>query len=113
MALNSDIEAMFYQVLVPKEDCDCMRYYWWKDGDLSNDPVVYRMKVHVFGAVSSPACSNCALRSTAIGKNEEYGEEITECLSKYFYVDDFLRSVTTDARAIHMAKQVASQLLKT
>ena len=90
MALNSDIEAMFYQVLVPKEDCDCMRYYWWKDGDLSKDPVVYRMKVYVFGAVSSPACSNNALRSTAIGKNEEYGEEITECLSKYFYVDDFL-----------------------
>ena len=106
VALNSDIEAMFYQVLVPKEDCDCMRYYWWKDGDLSKDPIVYRMKVHVFGAVSSPACSNYALRSTAIGKNEEYGEEITECLSKYFYVDDFLRSVTTDARAIHMAKQV-------
>ena len=104
VALSADIEAMFYQVQVPKEDRDCMRYFWWPDGDLSKDPRVYRKTVHVFGAVSSPACSSYALQCTADGKEDQFTEEVLECLRKHFYVDDFLKSVLTDVQAIHLSK---------
>ena len=55
----------------------------------------YRMMVHPFGAVSSPSCSNFALRTTA----NENGSEVAQTLRRNFYVDDCLRSVSTEAKA--------------
>ena len=62
VALMSDIEGMFSQVLVPKEDRDLLRLLWWDGGDTQKPLTEYRMKVHVFGAVSSPSCANYALK---------------------------------------------------
>ena len=28
----ADVEQMFYQVLVPVEDCNFLRYLWWPGG---------------------------------------------------------------------------------
>ena len=53
------------------------------------------MCVHVFGGVSSPNCSNYALRETASDNQEEYGNNAAETLKKNFYVDDLLKSVNT------------------
>jgi hypothetical protein len=50
IALIADIESMFYQVRVAKQGTDCFRFLWWPDGDLSLSPLVYRMRVHLFGA---------------------------------------------------------------
>ena len=52
----ADIESMCYQGKVSKDDCDCLRFYWWLDGDVNSRPKVFRMLVHIFGAVSSPSC---------------------------------------------------------
>ena len=106
VALSADIEAMFYQVHVPVKDRDCMRFLWWKDGDLSKQPTLYRMTVHVFGAVSSPACSNVALRSCGVGHEEDFRSEVLDCLKKNFYVDDFLKSVCRDAYAIELTNDI-------
>lgn len=38
IALMSDIEAMFHQVRVRPSDCDALRFLWWPDGNLDNDP---------------------------------------------------------------------------
>ena len=40
------------------------------------------MCVHVFGGVSSPSCSNYALRKTASDNQEEYGNDAAETLRK-------------------------------
>ncbi|XP_077865856.1 uncharacterized protein LOC144352901, partial [Saccoglossus kowalevskii] len=40
VAVMADIEAMFHQVKVPEDDMDCLRFYWWPDGDLSRNPEV-------------------------------------------------------------------------
>jgi hypothetical protein len=48
-----DLEAMFYQVMVNVNDRNFLRFLWWKDGDLDNEPIVYRMTAHLFGATSS------------------------------------------------------------
>lgn len=63
--MMGDIQAMFHQVKVSKQDVDFLRFLWWTGGDISHNPHEYRMIVHLFGAVSSPSCANYALRRTA------------------------------------------------
>lgn len=58
------------------------------------------MRVHPFGAVSLPSCSNYALHFTANEAKREYGSEVAEVLRRNFYVDDCLRSVGTEGKAI-------------
>ena len=48
----ADTEAMFYQVFVPEEQRDFLRFLWWPNGDLTAQIEEYRMTVHLFGAVS-------------------------------------------------------------
>ena len=56
-AVTADIEAMFYQVRVAPSDQDAQRFYWWPKGKSDSIPEIYRMKVHLFGAKSSPSCT--------------------------------------------------------
>ena len=56
VALVADIESMFHQVYVAPRDRDCLRFLWWPGGDISKDPVIYRMRVHLFSATSPPSC---------------------------------------------------------
>ena len=51
VAVMADIESMFYQVLVDPADIDCLRFLWWPRGDMSKNPVVCRMHMHLFGAI--------------------------------------------------------------
>lgn len=60
-----DIQAMFYQVKVAEEERDFPRFLWWPEGDLSKELAIYRMAVHMFGAVSSPSCASYMLRRSA------------------------------------------------
>jgi hypothetical protein len=76
IAMMADIESMFYRVRVQKEDCDMLRYLWWPNGNLNEEPVDYRMLVHIFGSLSSPSCANFALRKTALNSSQKYGEEV-------------------------------------
>ncbi|CAC5358792.1 unnamed protein product [Mytilus coruscus] len=62
VAILGDIEAMFHQVKVPPLDRDCLRFFWWPNGNFENEPEHYRMTVHLFGATSSPSCCNYALK---------------------------------------------------
>lgn len=61
IAIMCDIERMFHQFHVAKEHQDYLRFLWWDDGNLDSKPSVYRIKVHLFGAASSPGCSNFGL----------------------------------------------------
>ena len=65
IAIVGDIEAMFHQVKVQRSDQDYLRFFWWPDGRFTEPPEVYRMTVHLFGAVSSPTCCMLALQLTA------------------------------------------------
>ena len=86
-----DIESMFYQVRIPEDQRDFVRYLWWPNGDLSQG---------LFGAVSSPTCSNFNLRRAADDCEEEIGIESADVLRRNFYVDDCLRSDKTGDIAI-------------
>jgi len=98
-ALMGNVEAMFYQVVVPIEQRDFLRFLWWPNGELNAQLVEYRMTVHSFGAVPSPRCSNYALRKTADDNEEEHGSAVASTMRRNFYVDECLRSVSTETKA--------------
>ena len=104
IAVMADVEKMFYQVKVTKPDQNYLRFLWWPDSDLTKEPVDYCMTVHLFGGASSPGCSNFALKRTADDHEEEFGSDIADTLRRNFYVDDMLKSVPTEERAIEVVQ---------
>ena len=101
-----DIESMFCQVHVPKAQQRFLRFWWWPDGDLTKGLQMYQMKVHVFGATSSPSCANFALRKTADENVELCGHAAAETLKKNFYVDDMLKSTDSVSSATQLIREV-------
>jgi len=110
VAVMSNIEATFHQVRVTPDDRDVLRFLWWPDGNLDKPPGTYRMTVHLFGGVWSPSCATYALCRTAKDHEGEFSSVITSSVSDSFYVDDFLRSLSTADRA--MLKQLCELLSK-
>lgn len=72
IAIMCDIEKMFHQFHVAR-DQDYLRFLWWDGGDLDCKPSVYRMRVQLFGAASSPGCSNFGLKHLALQTLQRQG----------------------------------------
>lgn len=72
VGLMADIESIFHQVKVPREDADLLRFLWWLNGDWDPDLVDLRILVHLFGTTYSTSCANFALRKC----EEDYDEHI-------------------------------------
>ncbi|KAL9982155.1 hypothetical protein ACROYT_G010965 [Oculina patagonica] len=68
------------------------------------------MQVHIFGATSSPCCSNKALRQTADDNEEKYGTQAAETVRHNFYVDDLLKSTATVDEAADLAVKLTAML---
>ncbi|XP_074649001.1 uncharacterized protein LOC141904318 [Tubulanus polymorphus] len=107
IAIKADITKMFYQIHVPPEDRNLLRFLWWKDGDMKTDPLIYRLTVHPFGAKSSPSCANYALHQTAYD-NTDLAESVRQCVLRNFYVDDFIKSVKTESEALDLVAGVSN-----
>ena len=106
VAFMADVRAMFYQVRVPESDRDLLRFLWWPDGDVSMEPKDYRMNVHIFGAASSPSCSNFALKRTAKDNQDDFSEEALATVRRNFYVDDCLRSLPSVEEAQSLSAEL-------
>ena len=61
------------------------------------------MTVHLFGAASSPSCANFALRRVAEDHKTEFDVETIRTVKRNFYVDDCVKSVGSNEKAIRMA----------
>lgn len=110
IAIVCDIEQMFLQFKVKPEHRDYLRFLWFEDcGDLSAEPVEYRMNVHLFGAASSPGCANFGLKRIADDNESEFGLAAANFIRKDFYVDDGLKSVASCNEAVELVK--ASQAM--
>ncbi|XP_067048469.1 uncharacterized protein [Acropora muricata] len=109
VVLVADIEQMFHQVRVPAEDCDALRFLWWS-GDLNDETAEYQMLVHVFGATTSPCCSNKALRQAADDNEYKCGSEAAETVPRNFYVNHLLKSVQTTDQANALAVKLTAML---
>ncbi|XP_076054493.1 uncharacterized protein LOC143033184 [Oratosquilla oratoria] len=91
-ACASDIETMYYQVKVPEDDRDCLRFLWWKDGHIGSDIVKLRMTSHPFGASCSPSIANYALKRVVQDHGSQFHKSVSEIVLNNFYVDDLLVS---------------------
>ena len=112
VALMADIESMFHQVHVSPNDCDALRFLWWPNSDLNSEPEEYQMMVHLFGATSSPSCANFGLRRTAEDNQQEFSEEAVNTIKHNFYVDNCLKSVPSENKAIGLANELCQLLSK-
>lgn len=87
--VSMDIEKMFLQVGVRKEDQALFRYLWRRPGSAS-PPWTYQMMVEIFGASSSPTSCTYVLRRTA-EDNPEFSD-VADKVTENFYVDNYLDS---------------------
>ena len=54
------------------------------------------MTAYVFGGISSSSCSNYALKKTEADNIKKYGEDVSSILRRTFYVDDMLKSFSSE-----------------
>ena len=99
---TADFEATFHKVKVLPNDADALRFLWWS-GSLSDPPDEYQMLVLIFGATSLPCCANKAVHQTADDNEDQFDPEVTSTVCRNFYVDDVLKSVLNEERAIWLA----------
>ena len=109
VAVMADIQEMFYQVRVPECDRSFLRFLWWPIGEFSRGLIEYQMTVHLFGAVSSPACSNFALRKTADDNAQHFSCDVVNTIKRNFYVD-CLKSLPSVKDAIAHVRELCSLL---
>ena len=102
VALIADIEAMFHQVRVDSRDVDALRFLWFHNGDLTQEPEELQMMVHLFGGVWSPSCSAFALKRTADDNKLKFDSDVINTVKHNFYVDDLLKSVKSCEEATRM-----------
>ncbi len=62
------------------------------------------LTVHLFGAKSSPACVNFALKRLANEYEGKFGKGASDFLRRHLYVDDSLRSVASAGTAVKLFK---------
>ena len=100
----ANIEKLYFQICVAEKYRNFFRFLCWKDGDFWKEPIDHKMRTHVFGGVSSGACSNYALKRTAKENEKKYWMETARTLIENFYADDLLKSVNSEDDAIKLIK---------
>ena len=96
------MKGMFHQFFIDERHRNLLRFFWWEHGDIKNPPKELRMKVHLFGAASSPGCANLALKRTADDGEDEFGSDAANFIRRDFYVDDGLKSVESVSATINL-----------
>ncbi|XP_026124742.1 uncharacterized protein LOC113106917 [Carassius auratus] len=110
IAVMCDIEKMFNRFHVIREDQDYLRFLWWLNGDLNTEPGEYRMKVHLFGASSSPGCANYGLKYLA--SIERKYPLAASFIINNFYIDDSLISLESVELAIRLVEEAQARCAK-
>lgn len=105
-AVMCDVEKMFHRFHVSKEDRDYLRFLWWEGGDME-----YRMRVHLFGAASSPGCANYGMKYLANQNEREY-PLAADFIRNNFYVDDGIVSLESVNTAIKLVKEAQAVCAK-
>ena len=97
VALTCDVKGMFHQFFVDEEYRDLLRFFWWDQGDLKKKSDEYHIKVHLFGAASSPGCANYGFKKAADDGEKEFGTSA--------YVHNGLKSVKDVNTAIDLIQK--------
>ena len=103
-AIQSDIRAMYFQVIIPPEQRDMLRFLWFDDdGNL----IHLRHCRHIFGGIWCSSSSQFVLRKSI---EKETNPIIRNAVLDSFYVDDFLRSVDSISELEVLATELPATL---
>ena len=97
---------MYYQVRVPEYQQSFIKFLWWENHNIEEEPSDFAMCAGVFGGVSSASCSNYTLKRTTTDNADQYVQEVAEVVRSNFYVDDLLKSVDDPKTAVILVKNV-------
>lgn len=104
VAICSDIQEMFHQILIRKEDKSALLFLW-RDGSHEQMKTMVT-DVAIFGATCSPAHLQFIKNMNATENETEYPKAADAIRNKH-YVDDYLDSLDTEDEAVNMAINVA------
>ena len=88
VAYCADVEAMHYQILIPPNERDALRFLWFDSAGLVQE---LRMTRHLFGGIWCASSATYALRKS-IQNVAQISDTASDIISRSFYVDDCLRS---------------------
>ena len=103
---------MFGAFKVPRDQVDYLRFFWFSNNDPNRELTEYRALYHIFGASSSPAVANFALKYTTFTDEAKNYPNALEMIRNCFYVDDSVFSVNNVPEAIKMLKEAKELLSK-
>ncbi|XP_076246260.1 uncharacterized protein LOC143186468 [Calliopsis andreniformis] len=107
IVISADIEKMYRQVRVRKEDGRYQRILW---RDSEDEPIkVYELNTVTYGTASASFLATRALRQ--VGEDHKTSlPSVGEIISRDFYVDDLLTGFETPEQAIEIAQSLDSVL---
>ena len=112
VAVICDIQQMFFQFYVAENHRDYLRFLWFKNNDIDQEVVSYRMRSHIFGASSSPSVSNYCLKQIATDFGHLFDSRAEEFVKRSFYVDDGLISLPSEDELVKVVKDTQALLKK-
>ena len=109
-ALISDIKKLYYQCVVRPSDQDFLRFLWYRDNDINQPIVEYKMTRLSFGLLPVQSASLYCL-DRAIENNATNASPVTVLTAlRYFYVGDGLFIFTSEAELIAFFKEIVPLL---
>ncbi|KAG1936295.1 hypothetical protein F2P79_018645 [Pimephales promelas] len=110
VAICSDVKGMFHQIRLLDEDKPFLRFLW-RHGKMSEPAVVHQWQVLPFGTACSPCCATYALQTHA-KLDLEATDEVRQTVERSFYVDNCLKSVSTETQAVQLLNRLQSHLME-
>ena len=110
IGLTCDIEHMFYNFYLDDSHKDYLRFFWPADNNPENDLEMYRARVHIFGASSSPAVASYGLRYAAENSSMADAQAAKQFILRSFYVDDGVTSVDSVEEAVTLLNSTKNLL---
>ncbi|XP_056006690.1 uncharacterized protein LOC130050517 [Ostrea edulis] len=112
IGIMADIQQMFHCFQVREDHRNYLRFLWYADNGPKEQLVEYRMRVHIFGNIPSPAVAIYGLRRTANNAEQEFGSDVKKFVERNFYVDDGLISLPSADEVVSLMKRTQQALLQ-
>ena len=98
--------------MVPEWQRDLLRFHWWDENDPSKPLVLYRSRVHIFGARSSTGVAMFAMKFlAALGRSTgQLSEEEAAFVENSSYMNDGLGSMRASDKVVRLIRNVMKHL---
>ncbi|XP_059622191.1 uncharacterized protein LOC132265511 [Phlebotomus argentipes] len=108
IAFQADVEKMYREVQIAKEDRDYQRVFWRKS---PLEPVkLYRLNTVTYGTASAPYLATRVLQQMAIDAKESF-PEASNGIQCGFYMDDLLYGAATIEDGVRVSDEIKTVLM--